>query len=207
MRALIINCTLKKSPAESNTEVLAKQLADELEKRQVDCEFVRAVDHNILPGVTSDEGKGDDWPKIRNKILESEILVLASPTWVGRLSSIAMRVIERMDAFLFENDDQDRPIAYNHVAGFVVTGNEDGAKHVIGELEASLLEIGFTVPGQAWTYWNNGAALGSSYLEASDKEGKKRAAKNAAIAASNLVAAAQSLKSKPIPAPPVEWIR
>ena len=202
MKALIINCTLKKSRADSNTEALARVLADELKKRGVESEFVRAVDHNILPGVTSNEGAGDGWPKIRSKILDAEILILASPTWVGRLSSVAQRAIERMDAFLSETDDQEYPVAYNHVAGFVVTGNEDGAKHVIAEMEASLLELGFTVPGQAWTYWNNGAALGSGYLENPESNGKKRAVKNAAIAASNLVAAAKALAAHPIPAPP-----
>lgn len=202
MKAVILNCTLKKSSDKSNTEGLAQVLADELTKQQVNCELVRVVDHNILPGVTSDEGKDDDWPGIRQKILAADILVLASPTWVGRLSSVAQRVIERMDAFLTEEDDQDRPVAYNHVAGFVVTGNEDGAKHAIGEMEAALLELGFSVPGQAWTYWNNGAAMGSSYLENPESQGKKRALRNAKIAASNLVACAKALKAKPIPSPP-----
>lgn len=202
MKALIVNCTLKKSPSDSNTHAVAQILADELGSRGVKCEFVRAVDFDILPGVSSDEGEGDEWPKIRDKILASEILILASPTWVGRLASPAQRVIERLDAFLFEEDGQGRPIAYNHVAGFVATGNEDGAKHVIAEMEAALLEIGFSVPGQAWTYWNNGAALGKSYLESKDKAGKERTAKNAAMAASNIVAMARALQAQPIPTPP-----
>jgi multimeric flavodoxin WrbA len=94
----------------------------------------RIVDHEIPPGVESDLGEGDQWPGIRRRILDSEILVFASPTWLGRPSSIAQRTLERMDAMLSERDDEGRPVAYNHVAGVVVTGNEDGAHHVISEI-------------------------------------------------------------------------
>jgi multimeric flavodoxin WrbA len=97
---------------------------------------------------------------MREKILSSELFVLASPTWLGQPSSIAKRVLERMDAMLSETDDEGRPVAYNRVAGIVVTWNEDGAHHVINELAGALIDIGFTVPGQAWTYWNQGAGSG-----------------------------------------------
>jgi multimeric flavodoxin WrbA len=93
---------------------------------------------------------------MREKILSSELFVLASPTWLGQPSSIAKRVLERMDAMLSETDDEGRPVAYNRVAGIVVTWNEDGAHHVINELAGALIDIGFTVPGQGWTYWNQG---------------------------------------------------
>ena len=204
MKALVLNCTLKASPEPSNTGALAQVLMDEFDGRGVSSEIIRAVDHTILPGVKSDEGEGDEWPGIREKILASQIFVFASPTWVGLHSSLAQRVIERLDAMLSEKDEEGRPVAYNHVAGVVVTGNEDGAKHVISELEGALLEIGFTVPGQAWTYWNNGANLGDSYLEQDDPEGKRRAKRNAATAASNLVAVAHALAERPVPAPPDE---
>jgi len=138
MKALIINCTLKKSPDTSNTEALANVLAEELDKHGVAVHVVRAVDLDILPGVTSDEGTLDDWPKLRKEILASEILILASPTWLGLLSSVAQRVIERLDGLFGERDEAGRPVAYNHVAGFVATGNSDGAKHVIGEMMAAL---------------------------------------------------------------------
>lgn len=127
---------------------------------------------------------------------------MASPTWVGRMSSMAMKAIERMDAMLSEKDDDGRPVAFNHVAGFIATGNEDGAKHVIGEMIASLVELGFTVPGQAWTYWNNGASMGSEYVESDDEQGKQRAESNAKLAAHVLVATAQTLAAKPISPPP-----
>lgn len=114
-------------PQTSNTEALAEVVASELRARDVKVEMLRAADLNIPPGVETDMGLGDDWPDVHRKLLDAEILVVASPTWVGRPSSIAQRVIERMDAMISETDDRDRPVAYNRVAGVVVTGNEDGA--------------------------------------------------------------------------------
>lgn len=116
MKALILNCILKPSPQKSNTEALARVVMQALEKCGVESEILRVVDHNVKPGVSSDEGEGDEWPSIRSKILASDILIMASPTWLAQMSSVAKRVLERMDALLSETDDQKRPIAYNHVA-------------------------------------------------------------------------------------------
>jgi multimeric flavodoxin WrbA len=198
MKALILNCSLKSSPEPSSTGALADMLGEELRKLGVTAEPVRVADLDLKPGVTSDEGPGDDWPDLRHRILDAEILVLASPTWVGRLSSIAQRVIERMDAMLAETDDAGRPVAFNHVAGFVAVGNEDGAKHVIGEMIAALVEIGFTIPGQPWTYYNQGAPMGPVYLEGEDAD-KERPHQNAALAAHTLTSVARALQATPIP--------
>jgi multimeric flavodoxin WrbA len=196
--ALVINCTLKASPATSNTEALAGELTKGLEQQGVRCEMLRAADYHIKPGVSSDEGEGDDWPAVRQKILDNRILILASPTWLARPSSIAQRVLERMDAMLSETDDDGRPVAYNRVAGFVVTGNEDGAHHVISELAGALIDIGYTVPGQAWTYWNRGPGPGKDYLN--EDAGHDWSANTARTAARNLAAVARALDQAPIPA-------
>jgi multimeric flavodoxin WrbA len=200
MRALFINCTLKPSPETSNSEALAKLVAAALQGEGVETEFVRAVDHTIKPGVESDMGEGDEWPRIREKVLASEILVMVTPTWLGQPSSISKLVLERMDAMISETDDEDRPVAYNRVAGVVVTGNEDGAHHVIAEINGALNDIGFTCPGQNWTYWNKGPGPGEDYLD--DEEGHEWSATTAKAAASNLLAAARALQANPIPAPP-----
>src|SRR3954453_23439738 len=112
MKATIINCTLKPSPATSSTEALARVVGDALRSHGLDVEMIRAVDHNLPPGVETEMGPGDDWPSIHEHLLDSEVLVIASPTWVGRPSSVAQRVIERMDAMLSETDDEERPVAY-----------------------------------------------------------------------------------------------
>lgn len=145
-------------------------------------------------------GEGDEWPPIRRQILDSEILVIATPTWLGRPSSIAQRVLERMDAMISETDEDERPVAYNRVAGVVVTGNEDGAHHVISEVSGALIDIGFTIPGQAWTYWNKGPGPGQDYQET--EEGHEWSHSTGRTAAANLLAAARALQAKPIPPPP-----
>jgi multimeric flavodoxin WrbA len=201
MKALVLNCTLKPSPATSNTEALAGVVIDALSGADVETEIVRVVDHDVRPGVSSDEGDGDDWPGIHEKLLASEILVIATPTWLGRPSSVAQRVLERMDAMLSEEDDDGRPVAYNRVAGVVVTGNEDGAHHVISEISGGLTDIGYTIPGQAWTYWNRGPGPGDEYLDSD--EGKDWSHSTGRAAAGNLVAVARALEANPM-GPPAE---
>ncbi|WHT15927.1 NAD(P)H-dependent oxidoreductase [Crossiella sp. CA-258035] len=198
MRALVLNCTLKKSPDTSNTELLANVVVSALRERGVEVEVVRVVDHRVSPGVKTDMGGDDEWPGIHDKLLAADILVMATPTWVGRPSSIAQRVLERMDAMISETDDQERPVAYNRVAGVVVTGNEDGAHHVISEISGGLADIGYTIPGQAWTYWNRGPGPGPSYSDT--EEGHQWSHNTARTMAANLVAVANALRVTPIPA-------
>src|SRR4051794_15892023 len=200
MKALMINCTLKASPEKSNTEALADVVAEALRKEGVEVTSVRAVDHSIPPGVESEVGEGDEWPGIRRQILDSEILLFATPTWLGRPSSIAQRVLERMDAMLTETDDAERPVAYNRVAGVVVTGNEDGAHHVISEISGALNDIGYTVPGQAWTYWHLGPGPGPDYLE--EERGREWSHSTGRAMAANLYGVARALAERPLGAPP-----
>jgi multimeric flavodoxin WrbA len=200
MRALALNCTLKPSPADSNTAALAEVVLAALRERGVETEMVRVVDHNVLPGVRSDEGDGDEWPPLREKVLAADILIVATPTWLGQASSIAQRVMERMDAMLSETDATGRPVAYNRVAGIVVTGNEDGAHHVISQLAQCLIDIGYTVPGQAWTYWNKGPGPGDEeYLNTSEREWSDKTGRGAAA---NLHGVAVALRAHPLEGPP-----
>lgn len=127
-------------------------------------------------------------------------LVFAVPTWLGQPSSISKRALERMDAFLSETGDDGVPVAYNRVAGVVVSGNEDGAHHVIGEVAGALIDIGYTIPAQAWTYWNKGPGPGDEeYLSSDEKDWSIATGKTAA---QNLLAVARGLQASPIPAPP-----
>ncbi|MFF7531712.1 flavodoxin family protein [Streptomyces bobili] len=201
MKALVINCTLKRSPDPSNTDALAQVLVDRLEKDGVRVKVLRAVDLDIEPGVTSEPVReGDAWPAVHAELLDAEILVMASPTWLGRPSSVAQRVLERMDAMLSETDDQGRPVAYNRVAGVVVTGNEDGAHHVISEISGALADIGYTIPGQAWTYWHLGPGPGPDYLD--DERGREWSHRTGRAMAANLAGVARALAARPLGAPP-----
>ncbi|HEV7652418.1 MAG TPA: flavodoxin family protein [Actinophytocola sp.] len=197
MRALILNCSLKATPEPSNTQALADHVAAAMSERGVAVESVRVVDHAVRPGVETDLGDAsDDWPALHEKVLAAEILVIATPTWLGRPSSVAQRVLERMDAMMSETDDEDRPVAYNRVAGVVVTGNEDGAHHVISEVSGGLNDIGYTIPGQAWTYWNMGPGPGPEF--SATTHGHEWSENAAATMAANLCAVAEALAKQPM---------
>ena len=154
LSAIPINCTLKRSGGEpSSTDKMIGVIAAELRKRGVDIgETIRIADHDIKPGVTSDEGEGDAWPDIRRRILAVDILIFGTPIWLGQPSSLAKRVVERMDAFFSETDDSGRMPSFNKVAVLAIVGNEDGAHHVTAELLQALNDTGWTIPAQAACY-------------------------------------------------------
>ena len=198
MRAICLTCTLKLSNASALAEVVMAGLREE----GVITDEVRLADHRVDPGVVSEAvAEGDEWPGLRERILAAQILVVATPTWLGQPSSIAKRALERMDAFLSEtHDDGVTPVAYNRVAGVVVVGNEDGAHHCIAEIAGALNDIGYTIPGQAWTYWNKGPGPGEEeWLTTDEREWSISTGKTAAR---NLLATARALEASPIPAPP-----
>lgn len=159
LKIFAFNCTLKPSPAASSTDKLLQEVLDEFGTYGGEGEIVRAVDCNIKPGVTSDEGEGDDWPRLRRKLLDADVFVLGTPIWMGQPSSVCKRVLERMDAFLSEKDGRDRMPSYGRLGLVAVVGNEDGAHHVSAELFQALNDVGFTLPPNAVTYWV-GEAMG-----------------------------------------------
>ena len=191
MKALVLNCTLKASPETSSTEALARVVMQELSDGGAETDLVRLVDLNIKPGVKTDEGEGDDWPAVHDKILAADILIFATPTWMGQMSSVCQRALERMDAFFSETDEAGRSIAMGKVAGVVVTGNEDGAHHIVATVCQPLIDLGFTIPGQSWTYWHLGPGPGPDYTDTDEAHAySDRLARNAAR---NLAFAARAL--------------
>jgi multimeric flavodoxin WrbA len=161
LKAVALNCTLKSSSAKdvSSTEKLLKQILAAFGRYDVAGEMIRIADHDVKAGVTSDEGNGDAWPAIRKRILDSNILLIGTPIWLGQPSSLCKRVLERMDAFLGETDDAGRMASYGRVAALAVVGNEDGAHHVTAEVYQALNDVGFTLPASAVAYWV-GEAMG-----------------------------------------------
>ena len=165
LTALALNCTLSPSPAESSTELLAQQVLDALAGHDVTGSMVRVVDHDIRPGVELDMGDGDEWPQIRAQIMAADILVVATPTWMGQQSSVCQRVFERLDAELSETDDEGRLATYGKVATVVVVGNEDGAHHISAVAFQCLNDVGFTIPAGGGVYWNGEAMHTTDYKD------------------------------------------
>lgn len=199
LKVLAFNCTLKsaRDKEQSSTQVLIGQLMDELAKHGAKGDVVRTVDHNIKPGVTSDEGEGDDWPALRQRVVNADILVMGTPIWLGQPSSVAKRVMERMDAFLTETDERGRMPSYGKVAIIVVVGNEDGAHHCAAELTQALTEVGFTCPPGSVTYWVGEAQGETVYKDL--KTTPKVIAETTAMLASNAAHLARLLKSNSYP--------
>lgn len=162
LKAVALNGTLKSSDGEpSSTDRMLALIADGMQGYGVETTLFRLADHNILPGVTSDEGEGDAWPAIRAAVLDADILVMGTPIWMGQTSSVTKRALERMDAFLEETDEQGRMVSYGRVAAVAVVGNEDGAHNVSAEVYQALNDVGFTIPANAVAYWV-GEAMGST---------------------------------------------
>lgn len=199
--ALAFNCTLKRGVDASSTEKLIIELLQALKPHGVTGTSIRAVDYNILPGVTSDEGAGDDWPALRKQLLAADILIIGTPIWLGQPSSVAKRVLERMDAFLEETDDHGRMPSFGKVAVAAVVGNEDGAHHCHAELFQALNDVGFTIPPGGGTYWV-GEAMGSvDYKDL--KKPHDKTVQTTAMLAANAAHLARLLKAAPYPGLPV----
>ncbi|MDI3419106.1 flavodoxin family protein [Streptomyces luteolus] len=165
LRAVALVCTLSASPKPSSSQLLAEQTLEALAEHQVSGDVIRIVDHDVKPGVEADMGDGDAWPRIREAVLDADILILSTPIWLGHPSSVAQRVLERLNAEQSHTDDQGRPVTYGKVAGVCVVGNEDGAHHVSAELFQGLNDVGFTLPPNAVTYWVGEAMQGTDYQD------------------------------------------
>src|SRR3954451_22761528 len=81
--ALVLSCTLKRSPAASSSQLLGERIMEQLREHGVEGEVVRVVDHDVRFGVSTDEGDGDGWPEIRTKMLAADILAIVTPIWMG----------------------------------------------------------------------------------------------------------------------------
>ena len=199
MKALFLNCTLKKSPETSNTEAFIKNAEKIFKDLDVDTESIRVVDHDVKFGNTSDEGDGDDWPKLLKKVKAADMLIIATPIWRGDRSSVAKMINERFDGIMEEGNDKNGQYpTYNKVAGVLVDGNEDGAKKAISSILFDLSEQGFSIPVNAFSYYVGKAGPGPSYIKA--KGDKHEFTDNMMLLmAHNMVHLAKTLKENPYP--------
>jgi multimeric flavodoxin WrbA len=198
IRAIALNCTLTRSPAPSSTELLTNQILTALADLGAHTSHVRIIDENVSPGVEKDMGDGDGWPRIRELILASDIVVVCTPIWLGHMSSVAQGVLERLDAELSETDDAGRPILFGKVAVTGIVGNEDGAHKATADLYQGLSDVGFTLPAQGGTYWVGEAMQAVDYRELD--ETPEAVASATATLARNAVHLATVLRERPYPA-------
>jgi multimeric flavodoxin WrbA len=199
LTAFALNCSLKSGTESSSTDQLVREVLDALTEHDVaTAGVVRIADANVLPGVTSDEGDGDGWPEIRRQILDADILVFGTPIWMGHPCSLAQRVLERLDAFLGETDDDGRMVSFDRVAVVAVVGNEDGAHHVGADLFQGLSDVGFTIPANGMTYWVGEAMQKTDYKDLPG--GSKKTTQTTQTVAANAAHLAKLLRTSGYPA-------
>lgn len=176
LKAVFVNCTLKKSPETSHTDTLFQLSKIIMEKENVAVEEIRFVDHDVATGVQPDMKehgwKKDEWPKLFKKIISADILIVGTPIWLGEKSSIAQKLIERLYAMSSMMNDKGQYIFYGKVGGAIVTGNEDGVKHCAMGILYALQHVGYSIPPQADAGWIGEVGPGASYGDTKWK-GKK----------------------------------
>ncbi|NNF08635.1 MAG: flavodoxin family protein [Candidatus Eisenbacteria bacterium] len=169
LKALFLNCTLKKSPDRSHTKGLIDLSKAIMERNKVSVDVIRVIDHPVATGVYPDmteHGWDEDaWPEIFKKVHAADILVLGSPIWLGERSSVCTQVIERLYAQSGQTNDQGQYVYYGRVGGCLITGNEDGVKHCAMGILYALQHIGYTIPPQADAGWIGEIGPGASYLD------------------------------------------
>lgn len=200
LRAMFINCTLKRSPETSNTQGLMDVPAEIMRRNGVEVEQIRAIDHEIATGIYPDMTEygweHDEWPAIHARLMASDILVLGTAIWLGEKTSICTQIIERLYANSGDLNEKGQSGYYGRVGGLVVTGNEDGVKHCGMNVFYSLQHVGFVVPPQADAGWIGEAGPGPSYLdEGSGGPENDFTNRNATFMAWNLMHTALMLKS------------
>ncbi len=168
LRALFVNCTLKRSPERSHTDGLIELSAGIMRRRGVEVEVVRAVDHDIATGVWPDMTEHgwavDEWPELFARVLAAHVLVLCGPIWLGDNSSVMKRVIERLYGCSSVLNESGQYAYYGRAAGCLIDGNEDGVKHCAMNVLYSLQHLGYTIPPQADAGWIGAVGPGPSYL-------------------------------------------
>ncbi|HVD40695.1 MAG TPA: flavodoxin family protein [Solirubrobacterales bacterium] len=214
LKALFVNCTLKRSPESSNTQGLMDKSIAVMRAQGVEVDTIRAIDHEIAIGVwpdmTEHGWERDEWPAIYERVMAADILVLGMPIWLGEKSSVATHVIERLYGNSHLLNDKGQWAYYGRVGGCIVTGNEDGIKHCAMNVLYSLQHLGYTIPPQADSGWIGEAGPGPSYLdEGSGGPDNDFTNRNTTFAAWNLMHMARILKDAGgIPAhgnQPKEW--
>jgi multimeric flavodoxin WrbA len=200
LKAIYVNCSLKPSAKKSNTDGLMEVSRAIARREGVNIKTIRLADYRLPPGMMpdmSEDGYDEDpWPQLFEQIIEADILVVGTPIWLGQVSSVAKRFMERMDAMSAKLNKKGQSIYYGKVAGVVITGNEDGAKHCAMEILYSLQHLGYSIPPQADAAWLGEVGPGPSYLdEEADGPDHEFTNKNSTFMTYNLLHLASMLKS------------
>lgn len=199
LKAMYVNCTLKKWPRKSHTQGLMDLSLNIMKAEGVKVDQIRFVDEEIpfgvFPDMTEYGYKSDEWPKLFERIFEADILVIGTPIWLGERSSVASKLIERLYAMSGKRNDKGQYLFYGKVGGCIVTGNEDGVKNCAKGMLYALQHIGYSIPPQADCGWIGAVGPGPSYLdEESNAKNNDFTNRNTTFMTYNLMHLAKILK-------------
>lgn len=200
LKAMFVNCTLKKSPALSHTQGLMGLSIKIMENEGVNVDQIRLVDHDVALGVYPDMREygweNDDWPELFEKIFAADILVIGTPIWLGEKSSVAQMLIERLYSMSGKRNDKGQYLYYGKVGGCIITGNEDGVKHCAMGMLYAMQHIGYSIPPQADSGWIGEVGPGPSYLDKeSNAQSNDFTNRNTTFMTYNLLHLAKMLKA------------
>ncbi|WP_327018461.1 flavodoxin family protein [Croceibacter atlanticus] len=199
LKALYLNCTLKKSPRKSHTKGLIDVSMNIMKSEGVTVNYHRVVDYDIAYGVYPDMTEHgydtDDWPKLYKDIMDADILIIGTPIWLGEKSSIATKLIERLYGMSGKTNNKGQYVFYGKVGGCIITGNEDGVKHCAMGLLYAMQHIGYSIPPQADAGWIGEVGPGPSYLdEEADAKNNEFTNRNTTFLTYNLLHLAKVMK-------------
>ena len=176
LKALYINCTLKKSPEKSHTNTLMNVSKEIMKKEKVSLEEIRLIDHKVASGIYPDMTEHgwneDEWPTLFKKVMDADILIVGTPIWLGEKSSECQKLIERLYAMSGKTNEKGQYIFYGKAGGCIITGNEDGVKHCAMGILYALQHVGYSIPPQADAGWIGEVGPGPSYGD-TEWQGKK----------------------------------
>lgn len=201
LKAVFVNCTLKKSPDKSHTAGLMNVAKSIMEKEGVSVDEIRLIDHEVATGVYPDMTEygweKDEWLELFKRIFDADILIVGTPIWLGQQSSITQKLIERLYAMSGKTNDKGQYLFYGKVGGCIITGNEDGVKHCAMGILYSLQHVGYSIPPQADSGWIGEVGPGPSYLdEESDAQNNDFTNRNTTFLAYNMLHLAKMLKEQ-----------
>lgn len=201
LKAIFINCTLKKSPQKSHTAGLMQVSIDIMKKEGVSVEEIRFIDQDVATGIypdmTEHGWETDEWPELFKRIMDADITVIGTPIWLGQQSSMTQKLIERLYAMSGKTNDKGQYIFYGKVGGCIITGNEDGVKHCAMGILYSMQHVGYSVPPQADSGWIGEVGPGPSYLdEESNAQNNDFTNRNTTFMTYNMLHLAKTLKEQ-----------
>jgi len=152
LSAIIFSCSLKTDSSESMSHYISEIVKERFESQNIETEIVYIRDLvDFQFGVEREvDGKKDDFTDYIDKVIDTNIVIIATPIWWGIHSSLAQAVLERLTWFDDEGLRTNHSLLYGKLFGTIISGAEDGWQHIQGNMFNFASELGFITPPKAF---------------------------------------------------------